>query len=152
MGINTSELMTFLVEAKKNTYAGEGKKVEPSRLASKDLPFCKGDYHYLDTYLGNVNFIGEEAVWHKDKPVWGMNYYGEMLIEEIPEGFSRFLKNALLNIPSETPFRGPEHYIYGSYEYQCDWTGDIKSFSGDEYIYRNGKLIYRLKFHGGYLR
>ncbi len=62
---NQSEFVQFLIQAKKNTYAGDGALSVPSRPGSKDLVFQQGDYSYLDTYLGSIDFIGEEAVWHR---------------------------------------------------------------------------------------
>ncbi len=152
MKLDIKELKEFLVEAKKNTYAGDGQAVEPSRPGSKDLPYRKGDYYYLDSYLGSINFIGEEAVWHRDTPVWGMNYYGEMLVENIPDGFTKCLKEALQNLSFEASYRGPERYQLNGYRYECSWEGDIDSFFGEEFIYLDEKMIYRLRFHGGYLK
>lgn len=152
MGFEVENLKQFLAEAKKNTYAGDGQTTAPTRPGSKDLPYRKGDYYYLDSYLGSFNFIGEEAVWFKDASIWGMNYYGKMLSDNIPEGFSKCLKGALQNVPEENPYRGPGSYKYGAYEYRCNWEGDISMFSGEEFIYLDDKPIYRLKFHGGYLK
>ncbi|HYF83508.1 MAG TPA: DUF5680 domain-containing protein [Clostridia bacterium] len=146
------ELKEFLVEAKKSTYAGDGQIIAPSRLGSKDLPYKKGDYYYLDSYLGSINFIGEEAVWYRDTPIWGMNYYGEMLVENIPDGFSKCLKGALLMLPLDSPFRGPHVYQSNEYRYECVWKGDMSSFCGEEFIYLEDNLIYELKFHGGYIK
>lgn len=152
MSFDRKEFIGFLMEAKKNTYAGGGQAAAPSRPVSRDLPYRKGDFSYLDSYFGSFNFIGEEAVWHSGIPVWGMNYYGEMLVESIPEGFSVFLKDALLQVPAEAPYRGPEAYESGLYSYRCRPEGDIGSFSGEETICLEGKPVYRLRFHGGYIR
>ena len=152
MTFGTKELKEFLVEAKKSTYAGDGQTVDPSRLGSKDLPYRKGDFYYLDSYLGSINFIGEEAVWFKESPIWGMNYYGEMLVENIPDGFSKCLKGALLNVPLENPYRGSKSYQSNVYNYRCSWEGDIGSFFGEEIIYLEDKLIYKLRFHGGLIK
>ncbi len=149
---NQDQFVRFLVEAKKNTYAGGGELSAPSRPASKDLSFRQGDYTYIDTYLGDLDFIGEEAVWHKGKPLWGMNYYGAMLVKAVPEEFSRCLKAALSSVPLEAPFRGPASFQYGSLQYNCEWSGDVDQFEGHEHILENGKEIYRLVFHGGSLR
>ena len=149
---NQSEFVQFLIQAKKNTYAGDGTLSAPSRPASKDLLFQQADYLYLDTYLGSVDFIGEEAVWHHQEPLWAMNYYGTMLTDEIPEGFSHCLKGALQNIPVEAPYRGPAHFQDGPFEYTCLWKGDLDQFEGTEQICMNGKAIYQLTFHGGSLR
>jgi hypothetical protein len=147
-----TQFVQFLIEAKKNTYASDGKLSTPSRPGSKDLLFQQGDYLYLDTYLGSVDFIGEEAVWHQQRPIWAMNYYGTMLTDEVPEGFSHCLKGALQSVPVEAPYRGPACFRDGLFEYACIWKGDIDQFEGTEQILVSGKEIYRLVFHGGSLR
>jgi hypothetical protein len=150
MTINDPEFIPFLLKAKKSTYAaGEGGKVASSRQASHDLAYREGEWTYLDTYLGGFAFIGEEAVWRQEKPVWGMNYYGTMTVETIPEGFSQFLKRALLHVPPEAPYRGPAAFQEGDFTYTCYWSGGLDRFRGEETISLNGQLIYRLDFHGG---
>ena len=149
---NQTQFVQFLIEAKRNTYAGDGKLSTSSRPASKDLSFEQDDYLYIDTYLGSVDFIGEEAVWHKQTPVWAMNYYGRMLTDEVPEGFSQCLKGALQSVPPEAPFRGPAHFQDGPFEYACAWNGNTDKFDGTEQILVGGREIYRLLFHGGSLR
>lgn len=149
---NRSEFIQFVIQAKKNTYAGDGALSTPSRPASKDLAFQRGDYFYLDTYLGSVDFIGEEAVWCCQKPVWAMNYYGVMLVDEIPDGFSHCLKGALHNVPFEAPYRGPARFQDGPFEYTCRWKGDLDKFEGTEQICINDTVIYQLTFHGGSLK
>jgi len=141
-----------LIEAKKNTYTGDGELSAPSRPGSKDLSFRQGDYLYIDTYLGNLDFIGEEAVWHQDKPIWSMNYYGVKMADQVPEGFKRCLKGALLKAPVEAPYRGPARYSGAGLEYICSWKGDIELFEGKEQIMENGRVIYRLVFHEGAIR
>ena len=149
--LDVNKFKEFLIEAKKNTYAGEGETTASSRPLSKDLPYHKGLYFYLDSYFGDVNFIGEEVVWIDNKVVWGMNYYGEMLVENIPADFSKCLKGALAAAPYHAPYRGPESFSYCDLEYRCEWNGDIGSFYGEEFISSNGKIIYKLKFHGGFI-
>jgi hypothetical protein len=144
--------LEFLVEAKKQTYAGGGALTQPSRKNSKDLKYENGDYQYYDTYLGDVDFIGEEVVWHCGQPVWGMNYYGWMLVEKIPDGFSKCLKGALSAVPQAAPFRGPEQFLDGDFKYQCRWEGNVENFLGSEEIFFHGKIIYKLHFHGGRIK
>lgn len=147
-----NKFVEFLIRAKKNTYAGDGDTAEPSRPTSKDLYYQEGELLYIDTYLGDLDFIGEEAVWQDDKPLWGMNYYGRMLVEEIPAEFSKCLKDALKNAPEEAPFRGPKYYQHEDCEYYCSWQGELGFFSGEEYIEYKGKKVYELSFHGGTIR
>jgi hypothetical protein len=64
------------------TYVGGRQKLLPYRLGSHDLQFIEGDWVYHDSYLGENDFIGEEAVYHKGKGVWAMNCFGRILVPE----------------------------------------------------------------------
>ncbi len=152
MYINSDDFKSFIVKAKIETYAGYGEFSEASRPASHDLHYKSGDLLYIDTYLGGFNFAGEEAVWINSSPIWAMNYYGRMLISEIPEGFSDFLKESLRNVPFDHPYRGPEVYSKGDYKYLCSWKGEISFFSGQETILLKGVPVYELLFHGGSIK
>lgn len=143
---------SFLVRAKQQTYAGDGERAAASRPQSSDLHYAEGDLLYIDTYLGSKDFIGEEAVWERGQPVWGMNYFGWMLVATVPAGFSECLKGALRAVPPEAPFRGPALYRLGDFEYRCDWLGTTANFNGEEEILQAGEVIYRLSFHGGAVR
>lgn len=148
--LDNPEFIPFLLRAKKSTYAaGDAGQVASSRTASKDLAYSEGDFAYLDTYLGGYAFLGEEAVWHCGQPLWGMNYYGTMTVAEIPEGFSHFLKQSLLRVPADAPYRGPAFFEEGGFTYTCVWSGDPVFFTGSEAIALHGQVIYKLNFHGG---
>jgi hypothetical protein len=148
----TDTFVSFLVTAKRNTYASGIKPELSSRPASHDLTFSEGDYLYIDTYLGGFHFIGEEAVWHKGIPIWGMNYYGKMIGEKIPDGFGEFLKEALMLVPAETPYRGLKDYKNGNFKYHCESSGSLAQFQGFEEIRFSKQLVYRLVFHGGEIK
>ena len=139
------ELITFLIRAKKATYAGKGAETDSSRPASHDLEYREGDYLYYDTYLGGSKFIGEEALWIKDKPYWSMNYAGHVTGEHFS---GDFLKEALLRVPEELPFCGPEYYKSQDYVYTCEVEGDFTWFQGHEVITYQGQNIYDCFFHG----
>lgn len=98
---------------------------------------------------GGEQFAGEEAVWIGNQPVWSMNYCGR--VTDAP--FSGdFLKQALLRVPAEIPFRGPERYAQGDYSYTCEVTGDAEWFQGRETIRWQDREIYECFFHGGAIR
>ena len=140
------ELVDFLCKAKRSTYAAHGAEVVSSRPNSHDLQYREGDYLYIDTYLGGERFIGEEAIWEGDQPVWSMNYSGRVL----GEGFSGdFLKEALYQVPAEYPFRGPMIYRNGDYTYHCVVSGDTEWFHGYEEIFLLDKKVMETYFHGG---
>jgi hypothetical protein len=145
------EFKNFLMDAKKNTYAsGNGSLIDPIRKGSKDLPFKKGEFAYMDSYFGELDFVGQEIVWHHDHPIWGMNYYGYTY--NPIEGFPDFLFECLKQVQNEAPFRGPEEFHKDHFAYHCTWEGDLSNFKGEEYIQFKNEVIYKLTFHGGQIR
>ena len=112
--IEISELACFLVKAKKATYANKTNKVNSSRKESHDYSYQENNYTYLDSFFGAENFSGQEIVYKDEKPCWSMNYYGRV----IEENFNGdFLKEALLQVDEELPFRGPLFYQRGVVAY-----------------------------------
>ena len=143
------QIIVFLIRAKKATYAGKGAETVSSRKNSHDLMYRDGDYLYYDTYLGGERFAGEEALWISEVPYWSMNYAGRVT----GENFSgNFLKEALLRVPEEEPYRGPREYTSGDYTYRCETDGSFDWFQGKETIDYQGKQIYECFFHGGLIR
>ena len=140
------DIRTFLVRAKKSTYAAGENEVLPSKPNSHDFRYAEDDYLYMDTYFGGQKFIGEECAWIKENAVWAMNYYGQSLNENFN---STFLKEALSHVSVSMPFRGPEFYQKGDYMYLCQIQGDFENFSGEEKIYCKQEKVYICTFHGG---
>ena len=146
--INEKEI-DFLCRAKKYTYAGKGSEIISSRPNSHDLQYEENNLMYIDTYLGGEKFIGEEAMWRDNSPFWSMNYMGRI----IAEGFSGdFLKQCLLLVPKEYPYRGPFVYQKGDYKYHCIANGIFEWFSGYEEIFYNDVKVYECIFHGGSIK
>lgn len=140
------DIITFLIKAKRATYAGKGEETISTRPKSHDLVYREGDYMYYDTYLGGGKFAGEEALWIKNNPYWSMNYVGRMLGEKFS---GDFLKEALYHVRADMPYRGPEHFAKGDYTYTCDVNGNFDWFQGYETICYKGLQIYECHFHGG---
>lgn len=140
------KLLEFLIKAKQATYAGKGVETTSSRVKSHDLIYEDGDYMYYDTYLGTSKFAEEEVLWINDVPYWSMNYIGRV----IGNNFSGdSLKEALLLVPEDKPYRGPAEYTNGDYTYLCDVEGSFEWFNGKEVIQYKGTDIYECVFHGG---
>jgi len=146
------DFVPFLVRAKKNTYAAGMAPTGSSRPGSHDLLYKEEPYLYMDTYLGGFHFIGEEVVWESGIALWGMNYYGKMVSKDIPKGFGPFLKAALLQVPETRPFRGSDNFTDGGFVYRCSSEGSLTQFNGEEEIFLDGDLVYRLMFHGGEIK
>ncbi len=148
-------LTEFLTHAHHATYANlSAPKVTPLRPGSKDYHFEEGDFSYHDTYFGGKKFIGAEVVYFRGKPIWGMNYYGRGLLEEMPESyFDEVLRPALMEKPWETlPVRGPELFTNGDSTYKMRLIeGNAEAFSGCEEIFLKEELIFTTFVHGGWI-
>lgn len=147
-------LYKFLIEAKKQTYANENvEKKASSRIGSHDYEYSDGNMTYHDTYFGGINFMGEEVVYAQDEnPIWGMNYYGITLDQNLSEeAMDKALRPALMQVGSDNtiPVRGPKEYIDGEYKYTFNVIGDLNYFEGEETIYKNDSKVYVLKCQGG---
>jgi hypothetical protein len=152
--ISTTELIEFVREAHKSSYANRDAPKAPStRLASEDYNFEKNDLIYHDTYFGSRDFIGEEVVYKNNEPIWGMNYYGYILLEETDkQELYSFLREALMQDYSDIlPVRGPKNYKKDNWEYTNIVEGELNRFAGTEEIYSAGTRLYRAYYHGGFI-
>ena len=147
------DLGKFLVQAKQLTYAGgqEAQKIIEDD-GSKTLIFQDGDFRYHDNYFGGEPYGGRELVFFKGCPVYTMLYYGwvDKKITDFNQVY-KILRQALLLIPVEAPYRGPKDYRVGDYHYLNSFTGELSNFSGEEIIKYKGEEIYKAKYIGGFL-
>ena len=154
---NLEDLCTFLIEAKKQTYANEKvKKILSTRRGSYDYEYSNGIMTYHDTYFGGTNFMGEEVVYlSNETPIWGMNYYGVTLDESLSEEtIDKALRPALMKVGEDDiiPVRGPKEFVNSEYKYTFEVSGTIDYFDGVESIYKNNQKVYVLKCHGGAIK
>ena len=155
--ISAEELFEFLQEANRNSYASDAPKAPSTRPGSVDYHFEKRGLKYHDTYFGPRDFIGSEIVYKDNVPVWGMNYFGHILYDDIREKVVYdFLRKALMQeVQSIIPVRGPEYFLDDkdkNWSYRFLVTGYLKSFIGEEVIIVDGVIIYRCVVHGGYIK
>lgn len=152
--VDLDDLRDFLVEANKHGYAGGAKEVKAQRPGFNEIGYARGDFYYRDSYAGHYFAPGQEVVYFKDKPVWAMAYAGGMTFDrhgdtKLDKLIYEFLKNALLAMDPEKPFRGPEHFKENDLAYQSEVTGEIKDFAGNEYIEYKGEIVFSQNFIGG---
>ena len=148
-------LASFLNKANKNTFANpNAKKVASTRLNSHDYHFEDGNWTYHDTYFGSRDFIGEEIVYQDQRPMWGMNYFGFILADDVTDKeLGAFLEKSIMQEYDDIiPVRGPREFSENDWTYRLSVDGDISRFSGQEEILRDEKVVYRLFLRGGYLR
>ncbi len=146
-------LEQFIVRAKQSTYVGGGKKLLPYRLGSKDLQFAEGDWTYHDSYLGESDFIGQEIVYYRMQPVWGMNYFGAILKPDkmTSAQAGEMIQKSLKLLYAQDRFLGRFEHTDGRLRYVDENEGDVASFRGQEQIFAGSEVVYELFYHGGIL-
>ena len=156
----THDLAAFLVEAKRRTYAGldDGAPVATPLLAgSKQLEHRAPPYAYRDIYFGMGFFVGQESVSRDDRVIWSMSYSGgvraDIADRDTLLATYKFLRQALLAIPIEKPFRGPRLFEQAAMIYRNESEGALDRFHGVETIAEHdGTPLYELRYSGGLLQ
>ena len=150
----TQELNEFIVRAKAATYIGDGEQTKSSRPESRDLVYEDGKFSYLDSYFGAVDFIGEEVVYYENQPVWAMNYYGRIIQPDKISGaeVGKILKASLSKMYQDGRFLGGFEHTVDDCTYTDTSQGDLDSFTGKEWITRDGVIVYELVYHGGKIK
>ena len=146
------ELIDFVIEAKIAGYAAGGEGQESAfEDNAKGFVYESSGYRYVDQYYGFNPFSGSEIVFDTNgEPIWSMNYFGRVeSICEKPVKVYAFLKEAMLKIDRNFPFRGPPKMTKNEYIYENIQSGSMIEFSGEERISRKKLILYKLKYHGG---
>ena len=154
------DLAVFLVEAKRRTYAGlddDATVAMPLLASSKQLEHRAPPYAYRDIYFGMAFFAGQETVSRDDRVIWSMSYSGgaraEIADRDTFFAIYKFLRQALLGVRVEEPFRGPRLFAQVGMIYRNEVEGTLDRFHGVETIARHdGASLYELRYSGGMLR
>jgi hypothetical protein len=157
--IDLDKLTHFIVKAKQNGYAGSD-VAKREADGSKTVTFQEGDFHYTDNYAGSNQAPGDEIVrWQKTdgQRIWHMAYSGGMHPEfwndkKLREETFTFLREALMQVSFEHPFRGPRVYRNDQFIYEHGRSGDISRFLGTEMITKKRPdiaLVFSQNFIGG---
>ncbi|MBI4144424.1 hypothetical protein HY486_04205 [Candidatus Woesearchaeota archaeon] len=154
MEVSPEKLAGFLVKAKSQAYAGDGKEIRPQRPSFKELEYKEEDLEYRDSYTGFYFAPGQEIVRFQGRPIWAMSYSGGMRPEyhgqkDFAKQTFTFLKKALAMVEESKPFRGPKNLGDGEWQYTNASEGGITDFKGTEHIFLKGKEVFRQHYIGG---
>jgi hypothetical protein len=152
------DFAAFLVTAKRSTYAALGDEaiVSPLLPGSHQLEFAQEAWLYRDVYFGGDYFVGQETVYQEERPFWSMGYAGGLVdgvdssVDTVP--LYAFLQEALRHVGVERPFRGPHTYQQETYAFSDVGEGHLGNFWGIETVTWQEKVVYRLRYHGGFIR
>ena len=157
--ISPGRLSAFLVDAKRRTYAGlddDATVSAPAFPGSKQLEYRDDGLSYRDIYFGMTYFVGQEVVCSDERAIWSMSYSGGLASgladrAEVAAIYA-FLRQSLLRIRVDAPFRGPPSFEEGDFRYVNTPEGDLSGFSGVEQVTRSGAKVYSLRYGGGMIR
>jgi hypothetical protein len=146
-------LEEFIVTAKRATYAAAAAKSLPYRLGTSDIQFREGPWSYLESYVGEADFLGQEIVYLDRVPVWSMAYYGFLQSQRIDSASAgRVVQAALTRLYDEGRFLGDFSTDVDGYRYVDTNTGDVARFAGQEWIEDHDERLYTLRYFGGTIR
>jgi hypothetical protein len=150
------ELADFIVEANKNAWAAGTGKVQTRLKDGKSLSYARGDWELEDDYTGYFSAPGMTRVLYKGRTTWSMAYFGPGQTtgqEALVKPTFSFLKEALMLVAPEMPFRGPSEYKNGEWRYTFRLSrGDITDFLGNESVYNKDTLMFAQTIGGGLVR
>jgi hypothetical protein len=159
MAESLDELASFLIEAKRRTYAGlddDATVSQPLLSGSKQLEHRDGPYAYRDIYFGMAFFVGQETVSKDERVTWSMSYSGGLRPEIVDRtqmlSTYEFLRQALLAVDRNSPYRGPASFSIGDKRYLNRVEGALDRFHGSEEISERNSTLYELHYSGGLLR
>jgi hypothetical protein len=150
--MDIDSLKQFLIASNKAGYAGGNEKKwlkEPD--GSTTIPFTKGQWTSHDNFFGGEPYGGRIVVSYAGKAVWMMVYYGWVKVGINPDLVYGILREALMSMPEDHPYRGPSRFEKDTLVYKNTWTGEPDRYSGEEKITQNGKLIYKATYFGGWV-
>lgn len=146
--IDKNALCVFLVDAKKSTYASwDATQKILEENWSTTLIFKKGEWLYHDNYFWWEPFWGREVVFYNNQPVFIMTYYW-FAADSVSDlsGLYSFLQEALSLVSVDYPYRWPASYNNWKLFYTNTTQGDVSSFSWEEHIMQDGKIIFKTMY------
>lgn len=148
--VNNKALKQFLIDTNNAGYAnGDREKWIKEPDNSTTITFKKGPWKAHDNFFGGEPYGGRIIVFYKNKPYWIMVYYGWIIKEFESNLVYGVLRNALMEMPEDAPFRGPNEYKQNEFTYSNTWNGEVEKFSGMEQITQGKNLIYKANYMGG---
>jgi hypothetical protein len=152
--MTADEMNAVIVRAKAATYVGGGTRSDPCRVGSHDIAWAEGEWRYLDSYFGGTDFLGQEVLWHRHKPIWAMNYYGYVLRSDLIDAgrAGATIKAALSALYGEGRFLGGFEWEGAHGRYVDTNRGGPEQFRGREVILVEGVEAYALDYFGGLVK
>ena len=145
------KILSFLIEARKNTYAS-GKK--PKKIANGNVYSIKrGNLEYRDTFFDQERFFqGQEIIFKNSRPIWSTSYRGAAVEGNEAKEVFGYLQKILREHSDKVRLLGKKEYSDGNWRYQDKCDGNLDEFFGEEKIYFKEKIAHWMKYFGGEIK
>ena len=148
--MDLQRLGAFLVAANQAGYASAESRVTDEVDGSHTIVFECDDWRLEDNFFGGEPYGGREIIAVDSRAEWMMLYYGWVGDTDLTNNaVYGFLRHALMRVPPDKPYRGPDAFSEGDLEYRNRADGGLANFSGEETIRHAGIEVYRARFFGG---
>lgn len=153
MNYEMEHLYLFLQTAKseqlcrlRQQWGGEDAKTKGTQV------YEKGSFQLTQYFSMEDLFIGQDVVRYQKRPVWMMNYFGNVLEEKErvgPEGILELMRMSLFAVCQVGGLNG---WIYRKKEdclYMVCSYGGSNMYNGKGYIYKENSKLYHYTYYGG---
>ena len=148
--MDINQLGDFLVKANQAGYASNESVIADAADGSHTIVFESGGWRFEDNFFGGEPYGGREVIAVDGHVEWMMLYYGWIAPTDLSNNdVYKFLRHALMRVPGDKPYRGPDSYVEGALEYRNRVGGELRNFDGVETILQSGNEIYRARYFGG---
>lgn len=139
------ELSEFIVRANRNAWAADQGQIDPLLPGDKTHEYKEGDWWLLDNFSAYFRAPGITVVRYKERPAWHMYYGGlgmtQSHYDKVKETFV-FLREALMQVTTEMPLRGPSKYRNGNRLYTFRMNGNIENCEWVEKVIQDNDLVF----------
>jgi hypothetical protein len=161
------KFLTFIISAHLKTHCNFGLKPSNGEFGKKVFEYQDKGLIYRNEFFNQSGiFIGQEAVLEPYSdgalfdakvlyyPIWSMAYEGvcipqsQIPEEEVQKFLMKVLRRACFD-PSNNLIRGLKNFNYGDFQYHNEFSGTpLSRFTGKEFIYYKGNLVYQGSYAG----
>lgn len=142
-----SEHRIFIMDAYEKKYLGGLEVVPGDKPGSTKMEYVSGDMRYENVFYGEKDFFGTEIVWQGDQAIWGRNYIGQLLKDEIDVDFLN--KMSVLAMYDSIQRKAFYKINDDAQEFKRNVYGGWTFFRGHDVIYHRGFQVYDCFYQGG---
>jgi Domain of unknown function (DUF5680) len=160
---NRDLYLNFLHEARRRTYVDEKQYTVAPIHGFKGNTYLDGKSQLTVLQTGIEQLFVLEIGYRGKVPVWTLTHHGKFLSATLDQDSNiikrqcfimdviKFLRDAVGANKNKCQARGPQNFIKGPFEYECDYSSDTPPTHGKENIYYQEAPIYRARFNAQWL-